>query len=345
MYSLESIHNIEILVFSNPVFSLEVLMDDHEAPAQFIKISLTTHEVILAIAVWERCFGFMIRPQIAETHASFKKLAPGSWAVALQGSRQNILKLLHTTGFEVIRFLVADINSNIQPPDESYFGYSVRVPLTRIACKMDIFMKEMDPSQQHLLLGSGNEIQFENQCPVEIYPTIGDQYAAQLPDIEHVNGMVENVENQRGHVVSLPLSFGASSHPHNQENLNSNQASTIPDTYSNWGRVPLRTMDGLSHTNENLNAYANENSIQVTETVRLSKGEVSAIIGPQGKRITMIRNSTQCRISVLPVTLETMNSRFRTQDFPQTISLTGKPQQVAQAKTMLRRALLEFRSN
>lgn len=88
--------------------------------------------------------------------------------------------------------------------------------------------------------------------------------------------------------------------------------------------------------------YRNEEP--VVESVRLSKREVSAIIGPGARRIKLICFTTQCQIVLLPVTFDTVNLRHRTQDLPQAIQITGKRAQVQQAKLMLRRALLEYRS-
>lgn len=83
----------------------------------------------------------------------------------------------------------------------------------------------------------------------------------------------------------------------------------------------------------------------VTEVVKLSKLDVSTIIGSGGKRITYIRNVSQCHITVLPISLESlaMFSKFRSRDFPQTISLTGTPTQISHARALLRRALHESR--
>lgn len=83
----------------------------------------------------------------------------------------------------------------------------------------------------------------------------------------------------------------------------------------------------------------------VTETVKLSKLDVSSIIGAGGRRISHIRNVTQCRITVLPITQESLltYAKFRSRDFPQTISLTGTPEQICHARMLLKRALLEGR--
>ncbi|GEQ70707.1 hypothetical protein JCM33374_g4386 [Metschnikowia sp. JCM 33374] len=345
MSSPENLHNIEVLVFSNYAFSMEVLMNEHQLPSHFVWISLTTHEVILAISIWEKCFGFMIRPQRPETHVSFKKLGSGLWMVALQGSRQNILKLLHATGFEVIRFSV-DYNTHIHHSEESVFGYSIRVPLTRVACKVDIFMKELNNFPTQLLTAHANAgPNQENTYFHESQSGFSSRHPDSFDVMEDTNEVATFQNNESGTSVTLspPRDMPLQS-VQTPRNKVFTYTSEMPNNSLTWNRVPLRAMDGLFNINENFTAYSTDNSTQVTETVRLSKEEVSAIIGPQGKRITMIGNATHCRISVLPVTLETMNSRFRKSDFPQTISLTGKPQQIAQAKVMIRRALLEFRS-
>lgn len=87
------------------------------------------------------------------------------------------------------------------------------------------------------------------------------------------------------------------------------------------------------------------NDENVTETVKLSKLDVSSIIGAGGRRITHIRNVTQCRITVLPITHESLATytKFRSRDFPQTVSLTGTPGQISHARLLLKRALLEGR--
>ncbi|OBA19897.1 hypothetical protein METBIDRAFT_12930 [Metschnikowia bicuspidata var. bicuspidata NRRL YB-4993] len=340
MYSLENLHNIEVLVFSNYAFSLEVLLN-HEKPSHYVRVSLTTHEVVLAIAVWEKCFGFMVRPQRPDTHVSFKKLAPGSWRVTLQGSRQNILKLLLATGFDIIRFQVDDLNAQVHALEEAFFGYSIRVPLSKIASKVDIFLKELkdplsivsDPEASSppppSLSASGNRL-------FGVPPRREDTNVSRLSSSQNPSNTIEIYRSHPASVASQEILV----HKMKPKDLETESE----DGFPGWGRVPLRTMHDYSDRNENTNAFSNENLAQVTETIRLSKSEVSAIIGPQGKRIDVIREATHCRISVLPVTLETMNSRFRTQEFPQTISLKGKPHQVAQAKVMLRRALLECRS-
>lgn len=83
----------------------------------------------------------------------------------------------------------------------------------------------------------------------------------------------------------------------------------------------------------------------VTETVKLCKLDVSSIIGAGGRRITHIRNLTQCRITVLPISQESLAAyaKFRSRDFPQTVSLTGTPEQISHARVLLKRALLEGR--
>lgn len=344
MYSLENLHNIEVLVFSKNAFSLEVLMTGNEAPRHFVSISLTTHEIILAIAAWEKCFGFMLHPENPKTHVSFAKLAPGSWRVVLQGSKGHILELLHATNFEVIRFLVADINSHIQTSDDDFLGYSIRVPLTRISCKIDIFIKEIVDAPSIVPVNALTRTQSYKIREDEVkYSSLPVSSTSQSQSFKN-DTMVSQNNQKRPQALVLPLSFVS---PQQNEEVGLQFKSFLNVSVEGsptLTRVPLRSMKISSQVNENARAYVSEGAPQITETIRLAKNEVSAIIGPQGKRINLICNATHCRISVSPVTLETMNSRFRTQDFPQIISVTGKPQGVAQAKIMLRRALLEYRS-
>lgn len=343
MYSLENLHNIEVLVFSNYAFSLEVLMDEHETPAKMVRISLTTHEVILAIAVWEKRFGFMIRPQRPETHVSFKKLAPGSWRVALQGSKENLLKILQATNFEVIRFLVSGYSTQDQSPEDSFFGYSVRVPLTRLASKLDIFLKELDGTTQLLELDEEASPSYSSQHQ-HTQGTFGnDGYSDQSQSITDSEEMMENHANV---AVTLPLTISSS---HGYQGFQRPSALDLRegvsrDESSTWSRISPRAQEASARFTETTTTHNSENTNYIKELIRLSKCEVSAIVGPQCRRIDMIQNATHCRISILPVTLESMNARSRTHDFPQTISLTGKPHQVSQAKIMIRRALLEYRS-
>lgn len=83
----------------------------------------------------------------------------------------------------------------------------------------------------------------------------------------------------------------------------------------------------------------------VTEMVKLSKLDVSSIIGAGGRRISHIRNVTQCHITVLPVSQESLATyaKYRSRDFPQTVSLTGTPGQISHARLLLKRALLDGR--
>lgn len=81
----------------------------------------------------------------------------------------------------------------------------------------------------------------------------------------------------------------------------------------------------------------------ITEFVKLSKREVSAVIGSDAQKINYICKLTRCRIVLMPVSFESINIRAKGVDLLQTLALTGRVQEVAQAKLMLQKALLELK--
>lgn len=84
----------------------------------------------------------------------------------------------------------------------------------------------------------------------------------------------------------------------------------------------------------------------VTQTIVLSKPDVSAIIGRKGERIKEMRAAAGCRITVLPISHDTysLQNNVRRKEFPQTIALFGTPDQVLRAISLIRSALTNYRS-
>lgn len=82
----------------------------------------------------------------------------------------------------------------------------------------------------------------------------------------------------------------------------------------------------------------------VTESIKLEKREISAMIGTHGDKIRRISTHTECSIVLVPVTNEMLSSRGRGKNYLHTVKLSGTAQNVMRAKNLLRRALLEVRS-
>lgn len=82
----------------------------------------------------------------------------------------------------------------------------------------------------------------------------------------------------------------------------------------------------------------------ITEVIKLGKREILQIIGPKGLDIEKISVQADCKIVLLPITNDMLVARGRDYESCHTFKLIGQPNQVARAKNLLRRALLEIRS-
>lgn len=86
-------------------------------------------------------------------------------------------------------------------------------------------------------------------------------------------------------------------------------------------------------------------SLKVCEKIKLEKLEIQALIGPDARQIKKISEETSCRITLVPVTSDMLNSNTRSWRSLHTLRLFGAPSQVNRARNQLRRALLIFHSS
>ena len=82
----------------------------------------------------------------------------------------------------------------------------------------------------------------------------------------------------------------------------------------------------------------------VTETIKLEKREIREVIGPNAEKVDRISQQTGCRIVLALLTNDRIWARGRGREYLHSVRLSGAPNHVARAKTLLRRALLEVRS-
>lgn len=93
-----------------------------------------------------------------------------------------------------------------------------------------------------------------------------------------------------------------------------------------------------------ISSEAGFNYSSVSEVVKLSKKEILQVIGLNGLDIECISNQADCKIVLLPITNDMLHARGRDYESCHAFRLSGQPDQVARAKNLIRRALLEIRS-
>lgn len=332
-----SLHDIELLALTQDTFAMEIRRQIAAASAYSVQLAVNTDEVVTCVAKWSTAFDVKLKLAPKAPYFNFAKLAPGAWVLTLVGSPHEILQLFRSLEVPTWKVLVDPFKEKHAMARADMGGWSLCLRTEDLLGSLEKYIVPISARRQK----------------AHTHDTAWRKFVQHMDETcDRPSSVSSDNVSDAALNVSLPSIICErptyNEPPCDSEPPNYNQhPCNTNDSSKRKARDLQRTMPVMSKSELQIvhREYAQPDLPPVvSELVKLTKLEVSSIIGPQGKRIGHIRNVSGCRIAVLPVSNEATVGRYRSRDFPQTICLTGTAAQIQQARSLLRRALADLRS-